>query len=160
MTRFVAVAGTALALLAVAPARAADLSGVWLTNAGDAHIRMAKCAPNGLTMCGTIVWLQQATDANGVPLTDAKNPDPARRSQPMIGTVVAIDFQPASDDPERLVGQFYNAEDGQTYNGSIVARGPDALAVTGCLLIFCQTQTWTRVPTPPPPPPPARATKK
>jgi uncharacterized protein (DUF2147 family) len=87
-----------------------------------------------------------------MPLTDAKNPDPAKRSLPMIGTVVAIDFQPASDDPERLVGQFYNAEDGQTYNGSIAAQGPDALAVTGCLLIFCQTQTWTRVPAPPPPP--------
>ena len=153
MTRLVAVAGAALALIAAASASAADVSGVWLTNTGDAQIRMARCAPNSAAMCGTIIWLQQPKDANGMPLTDAKNPDPAKRSHPMIGTMVAIDFQPASDDPERLVGQFYNAEDGQTYNGSVVARGPDALAVTGCLLIFCQTQTWTRVPAPPPPPP-------
>jgi uncharacterized protein (DUF2147 family) len=153
MTRYVAIAGMMLALIAVAPARAADISGVWLTNTGDAQIRFAKCAPSSAAMCGTIVWLEQPKDSDGTPLTDAKNPDPAKRSHPMIGTMVAIEFQPASDDPERLVGQFYNAEDGQTYNGSIVARGPDALAVTGCLLIFCQTQTWTRVPAPPPPPP-------
>ncbi len=155
MTRFVAVAVAALGLSAVAPARAADISGVWLTNTADAQIRMAKCGAN---MCGTIIWLKQPKDANGMPLTDAKNPDPAKRSRPMIGTMIALDFHPDFDNSERFVGQFYNADDGQTYNGSIAARGPDELAVTGCLLIFCQTQTWTRVPTPPPPP--SRATKR
>jgi uncharacterized protein (DUF2147 family) len=159
MTRFVAFAAAALGLVAARPGIAADVSGVWLTNTGDAQIRMARCAPNTPAMCGTIVWLERPHDANGLPLTDAKNPDPAKRSHPMIGTMVAVEFQPASDDPERLVGQFYNAEDGQTYNGSIVAHGADALDVTGCLLIFCQTQTWTRVPTPPPPQPHASKTK-
>src|SRR3974377_1282634 len=137
MTRLVAVAGAALALIAAASASACDVSGVWLTNTGDAQIRMARCAPNSAAMCGTIIWLQQPKDANGMPLTDAKTPDPAKRSPPMIGTMVAIDFQPASDDPERLVGQFYNAEDGQTYNGSVVARGPHGLALTGSPLISC-----------------------
>jgi uncharacterized protein (DUF2147 family) len=155
MTRFVATA-VALGVLAASPARAADLSGVWLTNTGDAQIRMTKCAHNGADMCGTIIWLQQPRNANGQPLTDEKNPDPAKRMHPLVGTMIAIDFRPTSDDPDRLVGHFYNAEDGQTYNGSIVARAPDALAVTGCLLVFCQTQIWTRVPTPQP----AHASKK
>lgn len=149
MTRFVATA-VALGVFAACPTWAADVSGVWLTNTGDAQIRMTKCAHNGTDMCGTIIWLQQPRDANGEPLTDAKNPDPAKRTHPLIGTMIAIDFHPTPDDPGRLVGHFYNAEDGETYDGSIVARGADSLAVTGCLLIFCQTQTWTRVPTPPP----------
>lgn len=149
MTRFIATA-VALGVFTAIPARAADVSGVWLTDTGDAQIRMTKCGANSASMCGTIIWLQQPRDANGLPLTDAKNPDPAKRSHPLLGTMIAIDFRPTSDDPERLVGHFYNAEDGQTYDGSIVPRGPDELAVTGCLLIFCQTQTWTRVPTPPP----------
>src|SRR5215469_1022758 len=108
MTRLVAFAAAALGLLAAGRVSAADVSGVWLTNTGDAQIRMTKCAPNSAAMCGTIIWLQQPKNANGMPLTDAKNPDPAKRSHPMIGTMVAIDFRSASDDPERLVGHFYN----------------------------------------------------
>lgn len=141
MTRLVAVALTTLGL-AVPSARAADVSGVWLTDTADAHVRMAKC---GAYICGTIVWLKDAKDASGRPLTDAKNPDPAKRSRPLVGTVIAIDFHPTAEDPERLVGTFYNAEDGNSYKGSIAAPKPDELAVTGCLLFFCQTQTWTRV---------------
>ncbi len=143
MTRFACVAVALAALGPVAdPARAADVSGLWLTDTADAHIRMARCGAN---VCGTIVWLKEPNDASGTPLVDANNPDPAKRGHPLLGTVVAIDFHPAPDDPDRLVGAFYNADDGKIYSGSIVARPPDALAVTGCLLIFCETQIWTRV---------------
>ncbi len=145
MSRFacLAIAFTLAALGPVAdPARAAEVSGLWLTDTADAHIRMARCGPN---VCGTIVWLKEPNDPSGMPLLDAKNPDPAKRGRPLLGTMIAIDFHPADDDPERLVGSFYNADDGQTYRGSIVARPSDTLAVTGCLLIFCETQIWTRV---------------
>ena len=133
----------ALLLAALAgPALAADVSGTWLNNSGDAHIRIAKCGAN---MCGTIVWLKEPNDpATGRPLTDAKNHDPARRSHPLLGTEVAIDFHP-SDEPGKYVGTFYNAEDGNTYRGSMQPQGADTLRVEGCLLMFCQTQTWTRV---------------
>ena len=141
--RLVAVAVVALTVAVARPAQAADLSGVWLTDTADANIRMAKC---GADMCGTIIWLKQPNDPHGQPLTDAKNPDPAKRSHPMIGTVIAIGFRPASEDPNKYVGRFYNAQDGQTYNGSITEPSADELKVTGCLLIFCQTSTWTRVP--------------
>ena len=143
MTRFFSAAFAAAALgLLLAPARAADVSGVWLTDKADAHIRMARC---GASFCGTIIWLKETKDADGRPLVDVKNPDPAKRSHPLIGTVIAIGFHPARLVPEQLEGSFYNADDGRTYKGTIAARGPDELAVTGCLLIFCQTQIWTRV---------------
>jgi uncharacterized protein (DUF2147 family) len=144
MTRFVALAVAALGLGLAHPAHAADVTGVWLTDTADAQIRMARC---GADMCGTIVWLKQPNDPRtGQPLTDAKNPDPSRRGRPMIGTMIAVSFRPSSGEPSKYIGHFYNADDGNTYNGSIFQSGPDELKVTGCLLMFCQTQTWTRVP--------------
>jgi uncharacterized protein (DUF2147 family) len=148
MTRFVAIAvaafGLGLTLPAQPAAYAADLAGVWLTDTADAQIRMATC---GADMCGTVVWLKTPNDPHtGRPLTDSKNPDPARRSRPMIGTMIAVSFHPSSGEPNKYIGHFYNAEDGNTYNGSIFQSGADELKVTGCLLVFCQTQTWTRVP--------------
>jgi uncharacterized protein (DUF2147 family) len=152
MTRLVALAVAALCLAVAHPAHAADISGVWLTDTADAHIRMAKCSTaasgvaSGVAMCGTIIWLKQPIDPRtGQPLTDSKNPDPARRGQPMIGTVIALNFVPSREDPNKYVGHFYNADDGNTYEGHITLPSPDALNVTGCLLFICQTQTWTRV---------------
>jgi uncharacterized protein (DUF2147 family) len=141
MTRFVAVA---LALLGLArPSHAADISGVWLTDTADAHVRMAKCGAN---ICGTIIWLKEPKDPQtGKVLADAHNSDPAKRSRPLLGIQIALDFHPSPQDPGKFVGQFYNADDGSTYTGSITQPSADALRVEGCLLVFCQAQTWTRV---------------
>src|SRR5690349_4213505 len=89
-----APAGLAVAaILALAPpARAADISGVWLTDSGNAHVRLAKCGA-GSEMCGTIVWLREPNDpATGRPRTDAQNADAAKRARPMLGIEVAIGF--------------------------------------------------------------------
>jgi uncharacterized protein (DUF2147 family) len=143
MRRFVAVAVASLGLALARPSQAADISGVWLTNTGDAHIRIAKCGGN---MCGTIIWLRDPKDpATGRPLTDAKNPDPAKRSRPLIGIAIALGFHSAPDNPDKFVGTFYNAEDGNIYTGSMLAPNADALNVEGCLAVFCQTQVWSRV---------------
>jgi len=138
-----ALTGLALGLALAPPARAADISGVWLTDTGDAHVRLARCGAN---MCGTIIWLREPNDpATGRPRTDAKNADAAKRSHPMMGIEVAIGFHPDNGDANKYVGTFYNAKDGKTYRGSIVPAGADKLDVEGCLLVFCQKQVWTRV---------------
>ena len=143
MTRTALIAGALIGLGALAPCQAADISGVWLNNAGDAHIRLARC---GSGTCGTIIWLKEPKDPRtGRPPTDAHNPDPAKRANPILGLTVAIDFQPTASDPNKFVGHFYNADDGRTYNGSITPAGANALRVEGCLAIFCQAETWTRV---------------
>jgi uncharacterized protein (DUF2147 family) len=145
MTRFVALAVAALGVaLPGQSAHAADITGVWLTDTADAHIRMAKC---GGDMCGTIVWLKTPNDPRtGQPLTDSKNPDPSKRGRPMIGTMIAVSFRQSAGEPNKYIGEFYNADDGHMYNGSIFQPSADELKVTGCLLMFCQTQSWTRVP--------------
>ena len=61
--------------------RATD--GTWLTQAGDARVKISKC---GGGICGVIVWLREPNDtATGQPATDSKNPNPALAKRPMIG---------------------------------------------------------------------------
>ena len=137
MTRIALIASLLIGLGMIAPAHAADISGVWLTSEADAHVRMARC---GAGMCGHLVWVKDKPGA-----TDVRNPDPSKRSRPLLGLMIALDFRQSATDPDKFIGHFYNAEDGNTYNGSIAAAGPDRLHVQGCLAIFCQTQIWTRV---------------
>lgn len=143
MTRIAAYALIAASFAFAAPSYAADPSGLWLTEEGDAQIRMAKCGPG---YCGTLVWLRDAKDpGTGKPVTDDKNPDPAKRNRPLLGTVIAISFVPAPEAPNTWNGHFYNADDGNMYAGSISPASATEMSVKGCLLAFCQTQTWRRV---------------
>ncbi len=73
MTRLASLAVVLAGLALAGPARAADISGIWLTNTGDAHIRIARCGAN---MCGTIIWLKEPKNENGRPATDQKIPIP------------------------------------------------------------------------------------
>lgn len=129
-------------LLCAGAAYADDITGTWLTADGDAHIRMSKCGP---AICGKIVWLKSPKDPNGKPAADVNNHDPAMTNRPLLGLPVAINFRPAPEAPGKLVGEFYNADDGNNYKGHISARSTNELAVEGCLGALCQTQIWTRV---------------
>jgi uncharacterized protein (DUF2147 family) len=54
----------------------AEVSGIWLTQAGDAKVRVSNC---GGSICGVVVWLKDPIDpSTGKPQVDDKNPNPAR----------------------------------------------------------------------------------
>lgn len=139
MTRQLLVASVVLLL---ATAARADVTGIWLTEESDAHIEFAPC---GSALCGTIVWLKDPLDANGRPLTDVNNRDPAQQSRPLLGVPVALWFQPSAVEPGKLVGYFYNADDGNYYEGKISEMSAQELVIEGCIGAFCHTQVWTRV---------------
>jgi hypothetical protein len=66
-----------------APAQSTEPVGVWLTEKGDARVKISKCG-NGI--CGVIVGLKEPIDrATGQPQVDDKNPNPALRTRPVIG---------------------------------------------------------------------------
>lgn len=138
------VTASAVGLMVLAgTASAADPTGLWLTQEGDAQVRIAKC---GQGYCGALAWLRDPRDpATGKPVLDDKNPDPTKRSRPLLGTTIVIDFRPSPDGQEKWRGRFYNADDGNLYDGSIALADPSHLAVQGCLLAFCDMHTWTRV---------------
>jgi uncharacterized protein (DUF2147 family) len=131
------------ALLVAAPAKAqavGDVGGVWLTQAGDAKVRVSKC---GGGICGVVVWLRDPINpATGKPQIDDKNPNASLAKRPMIGLPLFSAMQPSG--PNKWSGQIYNADDGNSYASNISVTGPDTLKVEGCLGALCGGENWTR----------------
>src|SRR5580698_4149489 len=62
---------------------AGNVHGIWLTQAGDAKVRVSKC---GAGICGVVVWLREPIDSmTGKPQVDDKNSNPALAKRPIIG---------------------------------------------------------------------------
>ncbi|MDA9423851.1 MULTISPECIES: DUF2147 domain-containing protein [Bradyrhizobium] len=139
-SRFAALIVLLAALLGASAARAQDADGTWLTQAGDARVKISKC---GGGICGHIVWLREPYDTStGQPATDSKNPNPALARRPMIGLPLFSGMEPAG--PNKWAGQIYNADDGSTYASNISLTGADSLRVEGCVGALCGGETWTR----------------
>lgn len=133
-----------LAALLVTPLAKAQATieptGIWLTQAGDAKIRVSKC---GEGICGIVVWLKQPINpATGKPQVDDKNPNPALAKRPMIGLPLFSGMRRTG--PNKWSGQIYNADDGSSYASTISASGPEILTVEGCVGVLCGGENWTR----------------
>lgn len=128
-----------LVMLSVEPLWAADPTGDWLVEDGAARIRIAIC--NG-SLWGVIGW--EKTPGG----TDSENPDPAKRSRPMLGLPILIDMKPAS--PTKWAGQIYNAKNGKLYQASVDLQSDTALKVQGCIAggLLCGGETWSRAAAP------------
>lgn len=150
----------ATVMLAVASvlsvAQAADPTGVWLTEDGDAKVRIAACdalpAAAGRESepqehCGEIVWLAEPTNPQGRPVVDRNNPDPALRERPILGLLILHGFVAAPPGEPWEGGRIYNPKDGEVYRAVLTPRdGGDRLEVRGYvgLPLFGQTQVWSR----------------
>jgi uncharacterized protein (DUF2147 family) len=121
--------------LTVAPASAADPSGDWLVENGEARIRVAFCAGS---LWGVVSWEKNPGGK------DTSNPDPAKRSRDSLGMPILIDMKPSGAD--KWAGQIYNAKDGKMYQASVSLESENALKVRGCVLggLFCGGETWAR----------------
>src|SRR5271163_105419 len=141
-TMAVTSSAVALALIWIAPARAADPLGTWFTGDKKAKVRIVNC---GDALCGTLSWLAEPDDPETKqPKTDANNSDAAKKSRPLLGIPIVLSMKPAGDD--KWQGQVYNAEDGGTYTGSFIMTGANTAQLKGCVMggIICKSQTWTR----------------
>jgi uncharacterized protein (DUF2147 family) len=141
--RFGFIIAVLTALLGAVPAKAqgdGDVSGIWLTQAGDAKVRVSRC---GGGICGVIVWLKDPINpATGKPQVDDKNHNPSLARRPMIGLPLFRVMQPAG--PNKWSGQIYNADDGNSYASNISVTGPDSLKVEGCVGALCGGESWSR----------------
>ena len=111
------------ALLGASPAKAqagGEVSGIWLTQAGDAKVRVSKC---GGGICGVIVWLERS-DRCGHREARSRR----QESQPGAGKTsddrASAVQRHAAVGPNKWSGQIYNADDGQSYASSISVAGP------------------------------------
>jgi uncharacterized protein (DUF2147 family) len=133
-----ALAVSMIALTSVA-ARAADPSGLWLSQDGDVKMKVAHC---GAAICGNIAWLKHPSDDKGRPKVDKNNADASKRNRPIIGTPIMLSMK--ADGADKWSGQVYNAEDGKTYSGSFTLAGSNRADLKGCVAIICKSKSWTR----------------
>jgi uncharacterized protein (DUF2147 family) len=128
-------AGAALALAAAAHAQSAeDALGIWENPENKSHTEFYKC---GDGVCGKIVRVVDGQKA------DDKNPDAAKRSRPIVGLVIMQGAKKTG--PATWSGQLYNRADGKTYAGTLTVKSRNAVELSGCVLVFCKTTTFTRV---------------
>lgn len=134
--------GIALSVSSLARAQNAETaSGVWLTEKGDARIRVSPC---GAALCAKIASLRDPIDPQtGKPQTDDKNPNPSLASRPMIGLSLFNGMQPTG--AGSWAGRIYNADDGKYYESKVTLQGSSSLRVEGCVGALCGGETWSRV---------------
>jgi uncharacterized protein (DUF2147 family) len=141
--RFGVIGAIFMVFFAAVPANAQEggnPAGIWLTQAGDAKVRVSKC---GGGLCGVVVWLRDPIDSNtGKPQVDDKNHNPSLAKRPMIGLPLFSGMR--STGPNKWSGQIYNADDGNTYASNVSVTGPDTLKVEGCMGGLCGGENWTR----------------
>jgi uncharacterized protein (DUF2147 family) len=145
MSRSKLLCAMAVFLLGFGPAWAEntrDPSGIWLTEAGDAKVRISHC---GSGLCGTIVWLKVPIDpATGKPQVDDKNANPSLAKRPIIGINIFNAMKSVA--ANKWSGTIYNADNGKSYSSDVIVAGPRKLEVRGCVMsILCGGETWTKI---------------
>jgi uncharacterized protein (DUF2147 family) len=121
---------------AILAAGSEDALGIWLNPKGDAKITVYKC---GDKYCGKITWLKTPEDL------DTKNPDPAKRSQKILGMDIMHGFKYM--DGEWKKGKIYDPDSGDTYSCKMWLEGKDKLVIKGYILgmpFLGRAETWTR----------------
>lgn len=139
--KFVVAAALGVALMLSPGAHAQTPEGTWLSEDGRTKVQIVNC---GGKLCATVAWLGEPNDpATGQPKTDKHNPDPQKRSRPLIGLQVVNGMTPNGENV--WSGRIYNADDGRTYKASLTLNGGSTAKVQGCVLaVLCKSHTWTR----------------
>lgn len=130
----------------------ADIVGIWRSDRGG-EITIEPC---GETYCGFITKIavprhmydknksaiEQVGEQN---LPDILNKDPALRDRPLRGLKILTVMERRP--PNKFIGELYNAEDGNTYEGVLTLHSTNQIELAGCVFfnILCRGEFWARV---------------
>ena len=129
-------------LAPLAAAFAQDVVGKWKLEDGTAIVEVYQ---QGNVFNGKIVWLHQATESDGSPVVDDRNPDPKLRTRQVLGLNMLSGLSKTGG--EYSGGTIYDPGNGKTYNCSMKVEG-DVLKVRGSLDkrgLLGRTMDWFRV---------------
>jgi uncharacterized protein (DUF2147 family) len=141
---FAVLVALALSLGQAGSASASGLPvGLWLLANQRIQMEVVPCDDR---LCGKLVWFKNPNDPQGLPLVDAKNPDPALRTRPLLGLTVLRDLRPA-DDGTWEDGKIYNPDDGKEYQARMSVQDDGTLHVRAYVVLemLGKTQIMTRV---------------
>ena len=118
--------------------------GTWLTEKKSGIVEIYRCADSD-ALCGRLVWFKiKPDDPNPLGL-DLKDPDPARRNQPLCRLTFMWGFKPG--DPGKWEdGSVYDPDDGRTYHANMKLRDDGTLDLHGYIGISLigRSEIWTR----------------
>lgn len=136
MKRILTAAGAAGLMLggAAFAQTADDAFGVWVNTRNKAESEFYKC---GDDLCGKLVKVPDGQKA------DNMNPDPAKRSQPIVGLVYMENFKKTG--ANKWSGKAYNRMDGQSHPTTLTVKNKNAIELTPCAPAGCVTFKLTRV---------------
>jgi uncharacterized protein (DUF2147 family) len=99
------------------------------------------------TLSGKIIALREPLTPEGKAKTDVHNPDPSKKSRPIIGLVFLSGFS-RKGEARWENGTAYDPKSGNTYSCSLELDGPEKIKARGFIGISLigRTEVWTRVP--------------
>ncbi len=128
-------------ILAFAPpawGQTSSIIGHWEHSDGDRRVEITDCGDG--TPCGHITWIDAVNDEE---TSDRFNPDPTKRSRPLVGIPVLWGFQQTKKGWKG--GRVYDWSCGDTLGSRLRLENPETLKVKGCFGPICMTQKWHRV---------------
>lgn len=119
-------------------------TGLWYDDTGRGAVELVPC---GTKLCGRIAWLKETVNAEGQPLMDRYNPNPARRTTPICGLQVIGDVQKMGEGSWDQ-GWIYDPKTGSSYNVAMTMQSTDQLKITGYkgIKLLSKSFVWTRAP--------------
>jgi uncharacterized protein (DUF2147 family) len=119
-----------------------DILGIWMNASGKGQIQIYK---EGDKYFGKIIWMKDPNTPQGTPKMDARNPDPALRTKPILGAVILRDF--VYDDGEWNKGRVYDPTNGKEYKCYMKLKDPKTLSLRGYIgvSLLGRTEVWTRM---------------
>jgi uncharacterized protein (DUF2147 family) len=87
--------------------------------------------------------LAEDNDKKGQPLLDVKNPNPALRKNPLVGTLIVYGLQ--LEGGVYTKGKIYAPKRGVVVDGSAKLLSENKLEITGKKGLMSNSQIWTRL---------------
>jgi uncharacterized protein (DUF2147 family) len=143
--RYTIAAFALMAVISPAPAQDTNanavLMGIWATPKHNGKVAVESC---GNAICGRVI------DGDRLRInpnqTDVLNPDESKRSRHVMGLHILEGY---SGGPTKWTGgTVYDPQTGDSTNDStLTLKAPNTLVVKGCRLVFCRSETWTKIST-------------
>jgi len=138
------VGAIACLLTAGAPALAqqsnAVLYGIWATPKNDGKVAIEPCE-NG-AVCGRVLDGRQLRQNPNQ--ADVLNPDVSKRTRRVMGLNILDGY--SGGPTEWKGGVVYDPQTGDSsHDSTLTLTAPNTLVVKGCRLVFCRSETWTKI---------------
>lgn len=115
--------------------------GTWLSEHADGKVLITKSKGR---YYGSLSWIKRR-NADGSPVLDVKNPDPALQKENVAGLEILKGFL-YSGDRTWEGGTIYDPLSGKTYSSKITTETADKIKIRGFIgiTLFGRTTVWTR----------------